>query len=134
MPIRLYLSEMTVRAPTAEEASFGIVGVRESALVDHDYTNMELVYDKVANYALIRVEAADHTLLLADARMLAIPKVPLATELTPAQRSALINKLAARGVTVDIPAGTTLRQALTWIGKRFNSNFSLDRFIRGAIS
>ncbi len=77
------------------------------------------------NWALVCVEADDHSLLLADAAFEALPwKDALDDALTLPQ--AAKDKLAARGI--DLSGITTMRQLVRAIGQRLHASFDERAF------
>lgn len=76
-------------------------------------------------WALVLVNAADHTALLADATARALPDLTLDTAITAAQATAINSALVKFGMSNSITAnaGDTLRQLLRAIGSLRLKNF-----------
>lgn len=77
------------------------------------------------NWCLVCVEATDHTALLADPEMEALPD---ATDLNSSVNVSveLQERLSNRGI--DVSLATTLREVVRASGQRLSSNFHEDKF------
>lgn len=83
------------------------------------------------NQCLVIVDAVNHTSLLADLRMNAMPDFPLDGKLSAmrsATLSALNNAAAARGYAVTWGSADAYRDVVRSLGKQLNPNFSEDNF------
>jgi hypothetical protein len=79
------------------------------------------------NWCLVKVAATDHSALLNDAEIDAMPNIalddPIST-LSAAMRNAIQNRLEARGIdTSGITLQTTFRQIVRRIGRHLDTDF-----------